>query len=254
MEHNHEGHRQRLKDKVRNQGLRSLAVHEMLELMLTYTIPRKDTNELAHELIKTFGSISSVLDASKEDLLKVKGVGEETAMFLNMLPDLFEIYKQDKTGFQSLILKTTHQCVEYFRSNYEIKNKEYLYVICLNKSFKIVNRFEIKGIDDCTIKIDMREFAEKIAGNNTSSIIMFHTHPNGDVEPSKQDVETTQNILNVCALLRISFCDHIILNEITHYSFGKYGLVAQMYENFGRMFKNQHVQPIMRQLHTFKYD
>ena len=250
----HLGHRQRVKKKVRNLGVRNFELHEVLELLLTYTIPRKNTNNLAHDLLNHFGRFSSVLDASITDLMKVEGVGKETALFLNMLPDVFELYKQDKASLATTFIKNTHQCVEYFRSNYEIKNKEYLYVLCLNKNFKIVNKFEIKGINDYSINIDMREFAEKISGGNTSSIIMFHTHPNGEAEPSPQDIETTQNILNVCALLRISLCDHIVLNETTHYSFGKHGLIGKMYENFVKMFDHLPVAPLMRQVSSFNYN
>ena len=99
-----------------------------------------------------------------------------------------------------------------------------------------------------------RELAEKISVNGTSAIIMFHTHPNGEVEPSRQDLETTQTILNVCTLLKISFCDHVILNETTHYSFGKHGDVARMYQNFANMFANQPIKPILRQIQCFTYD
>ena len=92
----HGGHRQRLKDKVRQNGLTSLSLHEVLELILTYTIPQKDTNQLAHELIDTYGGFSKVLEADYYDLMKNKGVGEETALFLSMLPRLFDIFKEDK--------------------------------------------------------------------------------------------------------------------------------------------------------------
>ena len=253
-ENSHEGHRQRLKEKIRNFGLKSLAPHEVLEYLLYFTIARKNTNDLAHNLIVKFGSFSNVLDANVEEIMKIKGVGEESAVFLAMIPDLLDVYKQNKSELISTFIKNTHQSVEYFRSNHEIKNKEYLYVVCLNKSFKVVNTFEIKGVDDCTINFDMRELAEKISVNGTSAIIMFHTHPNGEVEPSRQDLETTQTILNVCTLLKISFCDHVILNETTHYSFGKHGDVARMYQNFANMFANQPIKPILRQIQCFTYD
>ena len=81
----HSGHRSRLRNRVKKYGLDSLNEHEVLELLLGYAIPRKDTNPLAHNLINYFGSFAKVIDADFYDLLKVKGVGEETALFVKVL-------------------------------------------------------------------------------------------------------------------------------------------------------------------------
>ena len=96
IEHSHVGHRQRLKDKVRKTDLKSLSEHEIIELLLTYTIPQKDTNELAHTILSTFRTISNSIDADYEDLLKIKGIGEETALFFKVLSNLMGIYKDSK--------------------------------------------------------------------------------------------------------------------------------------------------------------
>lgn len=250
----HAGHRQRLRDKVKNFGLKSLAPHEVLELLLTYTISRKDTNTLAHLLINRFEGFSGVLDTPISELIKQAGVGEETAIFLHMLPDLFEIYKQERIESSRVYLKTTRQCVDFFRSNFEIKGHESLYVVCLNKACKIVNKFEYKGIDDCTINIDLKNLAEQIAINSVASIVLFHTHPNGEAIPSNQDIETTQSILNMCAMLNIAICDHIILNETTHYSFGREGKLKEMYNNFFSLFANNRPSPFLRQIANFSYN
>ncbi len=250
----HFGHRQRLKEKVKNYGVKSLAVHEVLELLLTYTIARKDTNKLAHQLIDKFEGFSQVLDASFTDLKKQVGVGTETAIFLTMLPDIFEIYKQERVSSSNIYLKTTRQCVDYFRSNFEIKGQEYLYVVCLNKACKMVDRFEVKGVDDCTINLDLKELAEKIAHNSVTSIVIFHTHPNGEASPSEQDIATTQSILNMCAMLRIGICDHIILNEVTHYSFGRAGKLGEMYDKFFQVFTRGDSSPFLRQVSKFSYN
>lgn len=250
----HSGHRQRLRDKVKNYGVKSLASHEVLELLLTYTISRKDTNKLAHLLINRFEGFSQVLDAPISELIKQPGVGEETAIFLNMLPDVFEMYKQEKIESGKVYLKTTRQCVDYFRSNFEIKGHEYLYVVCLNKACKIVNKFEIKGIDDCTINIDLKGLAEQIALGSVASIVLFHTHPNGEAYPSEQDIETTQSILNMCAMLNIGICDHIILNEVTHYSFGREGKLKEMYDKFFQIFTRGKPSPFLRQVTNFSYN
>ena len=111
----HEGHRQRLKDKVRAGGLKVLQDHEVLELLLTYTIPQKDTNPTGHALLSAFGNIANVLNANYKDLTKVKGVGEETALFLSLFPQVFDLYLKEKLD-KDVFLRTTSDCINYFRT------------------------------------------------------------------------------------------------------------------------------------------
>ena len=92
----HENHRDRLRDMYLKGGFKNMAPHQILELMLFYAIPRKDTNPLAHKLIDTFGSLSGVLEADPQDLVAVDGVGKSTAAYLKMFIDVFQIYEREK--------------------------------------------------------------------------------------------------------------------------------------------------------------
>ena len=83
----HAGHRKRLRERYARSGMEDFAPHEVLELLLTYAIPRIDVNPMAHALIKEFGSVAGVLDATEKELTKVQGIGPEAAMCLKMLPD-----------------------------------------------------------------------------------------------------------------------------------------------------------------------
>lgn len=217
--HQHAGHRQRLKEKVRKGHLSQLSSHEILELLLTYTIPRRDTNNLAHEIFNAFGSLSGSIDADYEDIKKIKGVGEESALLLKIISELIDIYTEDKKSKQNTaILNTTQKAVQYFRNHYLIKNVEYLHGFCLNKMNKVVSHFEIKGTEN-KIVIDIKDFADKINTKNASGLLLFHTHPDGVVEPSADDVATTQRILNICYVHGIKVMDHIVINENEYYSF-----------------------------------
>src|SRR5690554_7825953 len=84
----HTGHRDRVKNRFLNEGLDSFDQHQVLELLLFYSIPYKDTNELAHELINRYGSLAAILEADPFELQKVKGVGKNTAVLLSLLPQL----------------------------------------------------------------------------------------------------------------------------------------------------------------------
>ena len=210
--HKHAGHRQRLKNKVRMNGLKSLSIHEVLELLLTYTIPQKDTNGLAHELIDKYNGFANVLDADYKDLMNTNGIGEETALFLSIFPDIFELYKKNKAKDQDVKLACPRDCVEYFRKNYELRKTEYLYIIGINNMNKIVKTFEIEGVNDTNINLGLKDFAQMISVKTLTGLILFHTHPNGKVIPSNEDIETTQKIFDICSIMGVSLLDHIILN------------------------------------------
>jgi len=141
----HKNHRKRLKEKVKNKGLDCLAFHEILELLLTYTIPRKDTNPIAHSLINKFGSFDRAVDADYHDLLKVEGVGPETALFLNVLSGFISAHDKSKQANSNIVLNSTTKCVEYFRNYYRIKSNEYMVLVCLSKSKRVVETCVYQG-------------------------------------------------------------------------------------------------------------
>lgn len=234
----HKGHRQRLKNKVRENGLKALSTHEALELLLTYTIPQKDTNKLAHTLLLEFGNFANVLDATYDELRHINGVGEETALFLSTLPSFVELYKSNKISTKNHVLNTSNDCVNYFRNNFELRSHEHLYFTLLNKLKRVIRTFVIEGNDDCTITLDMQYITSRIAGDNVDSVIIFHTHPNGSVRPSNDDLVTTQNLLNLFCMLQIKLCDHIILNETSYYSFHESGELSKMMHYICQVFPN----------------
>ena len=100
----HENHRARVIKRFEHEGLKTFADHNVLELLLFYSIPQKDTNDIAHRLLDEFGSLSAVFDAPKDVLMNVVGVGENTATLIKLMPELFSRYEQDKTKVLFLIL------------------------------------------------------------------------------------------------------------------------------------------------------
>ncbi len=228
----HKNHRNRLKNKVKNHGLECLAYHEILELLLTYTIPRKDTNPTAHNLIDHFGSFSNVLDADYQDLIKVDGVGHESALFIKTLSSLMEIYDKSKLEMNTSILDTTAKCVQFFRDFYRVKSTEFMIMVGLSKAKRVVKTFVYKGKDDTEVNFDIRQISNQINSVDIKSVVLYHTHPYGSVEPSVSDLKTTQSIINVCLVNGIDLEDHIILNETEHYSFKNHKLIDKMKSNY----------------------
>lgn len=224
--HLHKGHRQRLKDKVRSGGLKVLSEHEVLELMLTYTIPQKDTNELSHSLINKFGSLSGVVDADYQELKKVVGVGEETALFMKVLQDFIEVYKQSKSNIKETTISSIADVVKHFRATQEIKNKEHLFIYGLSKRNTIVNKIEVEGMDDCEVSVDLKDIIQKVFVSNVNSIFIVHTHPHGSVVPSLADIKTTNRINDLCEVVGLKLHDHIVINQKDYFSFRQNNLIG----------------------------
>lgn len=227
----HSGHRKRLREKVKNAGLNSLSEHEIVELLLTYAIPRQNTNPLAHDLINNFGSLSKVIDADYYDLLKVKGLGEESALFINIISSLIQEYRKSKANEENIIIRNTIDGINYFRKIHTVGGKEILHIICMSKLGKIVSSFNFAGNSDVEINFDFKMFIDKINRDNVNSIMMFHTHPAGQPDPSMSDLQTTQRCVYICYMLGIDFLDHLILTENGFCSMYQRGYIEKMKAN-----------------------
>ena len=232
----HKDHRKRLKAKVKKFGLSCLDYHEILELLLTYTISRKDTNPTAHNLMDYFSSFSNVIDADYYDLLKVDGIGPESALFFNILSQMIEVYTKNKLESEIFVLKTVDQCVAFFREFYSVKGNEFMVLACLGKNKRVIKTFVQKGNDETEITFDLHKIINSINDSGVKSVILFHTHPQGAVNPSLPDIEATQSLFNMCLVNKINLEDHIILNESEHFSFYSAGIIEKMRKNHFKVF------------------
>lgn len=214
----HKGHRQRLKDRADIFGLGSLSDHEKVELLLTYTIPRKDLNEISHVLLNTFGSFYNLLNSDKLDIMKVKGIGKESALFLKLIPQYFDFYKQSKLQGK-IKLETSISCVEYFRTIYDVEDSEEAYLAMLNEKSELIKIIPVtKESKQNEVELNDLLISREIEARKPKYVILFHTHPFG-VMPSAEDLSSTVKIITSCNKLNTTVVDHIILNKDKYLSF-----------------------------------
>lgn len=225
MEENlHNGHRNRLREMAYKSDFKNLEQHQLLELLLTYVIPRKDTNPIAHKLIKEFGSFSGVLDAKLEDLMKVKGIGEKTANFLVSIKHFFFAYNKNKNGSNSVILNTA-QAVEFIKPFLESKPYEEFYVVCIDNLNKVkLCEFISSGAVNKT-SVDVRKIMEVVFKSGVGNVIVCHNHPSGSPNPSFADDKLTKALLTTLCINGINLLDHIIIGENSFYSYNKSGII-----------------------------
>lgn len=206
----HEGHRKRLRENFLKNGLDNFQSHNVLEMLLFYTIPRGDTNETAHRLIDRFGSLSAVLEAPVEELMKVKGVGERTAAFLHLVPEITRVYLKDKQE-NVKILDTPEKVAAYILPYFVGKTKENIVVLCLDNKCAVKNCSIMAEGSVSMGDINNRNLIELVIRSNATSVVIAHNHPNGVPAPSKEDVETTFMLASLFKSIDVVLSDHIIV-------------------------------------------
>lgn len=214
----HKGHRERLRNQLLKGGIDNFSDYQIVEMLLAFTIPYKDTNPLAHRLLDEFGSLANILDAQPDELCKISGIGTKTATFLTSLPDVFRVYKISKSQ-NNESLNSPKLAYEYFESRIPIIKDEMFYYACLDNSNHVIkfSQFGRGGISH--INVNIRDFTNEILKVPTCGVIICHTHTSGQPRPSFNDIEFTKKLLASLRLLGISLLEHIILSPSGFYSF-----------------------------------
>ncbi len=223
----HEGHRKRMKMRFMKDGIDSFEPHQVLELLLFYSIPRRDTNELAHELLKKYGSLSGVFEADPKDLAKIPGIGENTAFLLSLIPQLARRYTNDKWGDKPELNSST-KAGNYAVSLFGGRTYEAFYIICLDAQNR-VNYSEL--VHEGTINeapVYPRLLVEAAIRHKANSVILAHNHPGGTLNPSRADIEATRTICTALEAISIKVIDHIIVCGEKYYSFAENGRLESL--------------------------
>lgn len=204
-----EGHRKRMKQRFFDEGIDNFKPHEVLEVLLYFAYPRRDTNKIAHDLINEFGSFHGVLDASHESLVAF-GLTDHVAATIKLIPAFSNYYLQSRVNN----IKTFNDCTSI--GNYVVnkvgeRTNEVFGVLCLNMHRQFIN-FEI--IEEGTVNsttVSPRKVAECALKNNASKVVFVHNHPGGSLMPSPDDKVLTQTLLSMLNSIEVGLIDHIIV-------------------------------------------
>ena len=207
----HDGHRARKKALFRQSGLDGFADHEVLELVLYYAIPRRDTNETAHRLLQKFGSLQNVFSAPAEELAKVEGVGENAALLLTLLPAA--VRRAGRSGGRERVLNSVDKCGRYFLELLGGERQEALYEACLDAKGKLLSCKKLaQGSADSAV-LSVRQVVENALLCGASGVVLAHNHPSGIALPSESDRAATLWIRDALKPMDIRLLDHIIVAD-----------------------------------------
>ncbi len=214
----HAGHRERLRKRFIQSGLQGFAPHEVLELLLTFAIPRRDVNPLAHRLIAHFGSLHAVLQAAPEDLQAVDGVGEQASVLLSLMVPLMRAYRQS-TDAPGKNLADTQDLMRYCEALLLGERYEQLYIIGLDTGHRLLACTHISQGDEGETAVYPRRIMAAVLRCGAAHAVLCHNHPQGSAQPSRADRDLTEAIARTLKDVSISLTDHIIVGNGETFSF-----------------------------------
>lgn len=222
MKKPYEGHRKRLRERFINAGFYGFHDYEILELLLTYAIPRKDTKPAAKALVSKFKTIQNVLDASIEELADVEGMGDNAAIFIKAIREIISEYFKEK-ALNHRSFKTVDELVDYLKAVIGGSSNEVVHVLYLNSKNELLHA---ESLSEGTVSEAIafpRRIVEDALKYKATSVILAHNHPGGRPEPSESDDRLTDAVRNALNTVEISLQDHVIISDEGFYSYRKSG-------------------------------
>ena len=218
----HDGHRQRLKDRFLREGLDGFTDVQVLELLLFYVVPRKDTNPIAHALVDRFGSLARVLDASVLKLTEVDGITDNGATFLKLVREIERRYALSQG--EEIILNTIDDCCEYLSRFFRGKKNETVFLLSLDAKLKMLSCREVGEGSVNYASVPIRRVVEMALDDGATSVILAHNHPSGIAIPSNDDIQTTRRLAMALSTVEIQLADHIVVAEDEYVSMVQSGI------------------------------
>lgn len=221
MSNEHKGHRSRMKNRYLQNGFDNFEEHEILEMLLYYCYPQKDTNPIAHRLLENFGSISAVLDAPV-DVLVESGLTENSATFLKMLPDVARVYLDDKYNNKNKIIDLNN-LGDYFLNKFVGRVNEHLILLLLDAKCRELYCGVVSVGSNVSSDVNMRKIVDLAMRYNARTAVIAHNHPSGMALPSQSDYRATEVLAETLSVVSINLYDHIIIADNDYVSFRESG-------------------------------
>ena len=208
----HSGHRERLRERFDDNGLRAFSDVEALELLLFYALPRCNTNELAHRLLERFGGFREVMEADASELALVKGVGENAARLIRLVSQLNMRYLRAARVGKRGILGCPEDAVDYLRPLFAYSRDELAFAVCLNSAGNVVGCHQLARGMSNRVEFSARQIVEPALRDNAAYVILAHNHISDVALPSNADVKATEAVAATLGGLGIALADHFIIS------------------------------------------
>lgn len=207
----HKKHRERVRNDFLEHGFNDdTPPHKVLEMLLFFGIPRKDTNEIAHLLLEEFGTVSGVLEAETSDLLRIEGIGENAAALIKLMLPLFKQYQRDKSIPRPKFTNMDDIFDFLIKKYFGFKSEVFMITSFDNDGNMIACDKIVEG-SVSSVGVSVREVVKMVLKRNAACVIISHNHTSGNAIPSLADVEMTKSIKITLQQMGVKLLDHVIV-------------------------------------------
>lgn len=220
------GHRKRLRERFLKSGIQGMSDYEVVELLLTLAIPRKDVKEPAKRLIHKFGNLKGILDAPVEELKTIENIGTVAPAALKIVRSAATLYLQQNTEGRE-ILSDPFQLVAFWRMRIGGLTNEVFQAGYLDSGYRLL-RDGIETLEEGTVdraNVYPRRMVESALRRGAAALVLAHNHPNGNAEPSEQDKLLTRALVLAAEAVEVKIVDHLIVSDANVFSFREAGLL-----------------------------
>jgi len=220
------GHRQRLRERFLKTGLSGFQDYEVVELLLSLGTPRKDCKQPAKDAVKKFGGLRGVLEASREDLQEIEGIGPSNAFGIALMREVAREFLEARLRDKPYVASST-EVYDYLAVAMRGLKHEVLKVLHLDAANGII---AVEDLAEGTINasaVSVRSIVEAALRRRAVSLVVAHNHPSGSVKPSLADKALTRELVQAARLVNVKVLDHLIIGEGSFYSFAGEGLIEE---------------------------
>ena len=218
-------HRKRLRERFRKTGADGMHDYELLELLLTFSIPRRDVKPVAKKLISEFGGLSGVLDADQKKLEELSGVGSMSAALIRLVKELYNTYLAENMK-RGDVLSSPETVLKFVRVRLSGMTNEAFMVIYMNVKNEVIDYSILHEGTIDNVAVYPRRIIESALSRHASGVILVHNHPSGNPMPSREDKALTRDIADAAITLDIRVLDHIIVGKDGYFSFLENDLIS----------------------------
>ena len=220
------GHRRRLREKFLKSGLSGFHDYEIIELLLSLGTPRRDTKPQAKEALKRFKTLRGVLEAPRNELEQIEGIGPHSAFGIKLVQEVAREFLKEKI-IDKPVYKSAQEIFDYLYHSMRDLKKEVFKVIYLNSQNQIIEAADVSEGTVNSSSVSPREVIEGAIKHNAVSLIFVHNHPSGNPAPSQSDKDLTRDLIYAGSIMRIKVLDHVIIGDNKYFSFAGDGLIEE---------------------------
>jgi len=221
------GHRKRLREKFLDSGLAGFHDYEVVELLLTLAMPRKDCKDAAKAAMKQFKTLQGVLEASPKALCEVPGIGPKNLLGIKLIKAVADRYLEKRLLHQDA-LNNSKELFEYLYHSIRDKTRECFNVVFLDAKNRVVATETLFEGTLTASSVYPREVVLAALNQHAAALIFAHNHPSGDPQPSREDIAITRQLVFACKVVGITVHEHLIIGNNRYFSFADEGYISRM--------------------------